>query len=300
MKNNDYTKMIKDLHAPATAVEQALQNAKSQIYTVSEQPPVTFFEKSSLRLSRRALIAASVVFACALSVSVFFLFGNKSVPIAQSSTTGATLSPTGTSASAAASDPQPESKQSTGFEDPNQYPTQVTTDSEGHTVIITIIDTITSDDGSGPAEPSENSSPTQSASKPTEGAKEPTTEKNTEMPSEPVSPTSPECTVPEWPSETDDPDPGVHADIVINVRITGEIRNKYNCVYCRIYDESGSLMGGGDLYSYARRADINKNYTLVSYFASKLEVDFPQGVYTYIFYTPDGEDFSNGQIEVYE
>ena len=301
MKNNDYTKLISELHAPSSAVEKALSNAKSQVNTLSELPPSTSPKKSVLRLSRRALLAASIVFVCALSVSVFFLFRNNPIPIAPSSTPGATLLPTETTAPTAAPASQQESRSTTASESPTQSPTQVSTDSEGHT-IITITQIITPDGEDGPAEPSENQSPTQSSQKPTEKASEQPTQKPTSAPRT----EEPQPTEAAYIDETTgDPNPA-EAELIISntlkvwTDVPDEILTKNSCVYCRIYDEYGTLLGDTDLFSSQHCADIDKNICYAVYDASEKRIELPEagGLYTYVFYTVDGTDFTVGQIYV--
>lgn len=312
MKNNDYTKMIKELHAPSCAVEKALQGAKSQRKAMSELFPETSQKKSALRLSRRALLAASIVFVCALSVSAFFLFRNNPVPIAPSVSTGVTPSPTETIPATGASASQQESKSVASSQAPTQYPTQLATDSEGRIVIITIAEITTIEETeTDPAEPSEKQSPTHSAEKPTDsGTEKPTdsgahqppqqsTEQTSDMPTEAVAPTLPEATIPAWyEGPTEDPVPGAPADITLAVGVSAEICSRYDFVYCRIYDSDGNLMGDGNLYGPTRKAYISKNFSLAIYYLSDLDVDYSDGTYNYIFYTPDGEDFFSGQIEI--
>ena len=272
-----------------TVSDELMQKALSIPETVEKKAPVSYVSRT-----RGLMTAAGFVLVFALSIFLFFYFGNKNVfsvapPTAQKATVSTAASESPTAPATKSSEPAGEQSEKPS-QPPTQVETQMSTDSEGNIVIITVITEITP----GEQEPTEGKSAAPGkgetateSSKPTESATEHQDETKPPEPTE-ESHTQPvtESSEPPWVAPTWHP---------ITAPISDEIRTGEQYVYCRIYEQNGHLLGGEDLFDDFHKVKVDPNNNSVEYNRYILS----KGAYHYYFYTEDGTDFYNNWIFIY-
>jgi hypothetical protein len=236
--------------------------------------PSSFTVKSAPVLPlRRIVAAASVMLIAALSITLYFLFGNKNgIPQIQ---------------------PSPASESAVPSE--NILPTYPTT---SPTVIPTASTAPT--EPSSPTEPPASEAPTESFTVPP--AEVPSAHPDpiiipTDEPPEP--PTAEETAPPFYPDE-----PTV---LVIRrmipveaVDVTAEDQEVDDSVYCTVYDSADRALLSADPYAADHRAlryDTAEGNVLYFECTLPLQADAPEPPYRYIFYTASGATLAEGYLE---
>lgn len=286
----------------------------------------------SFAAGRRLTAAAGLVLVSALSIALYFLFGNKmNTPIVISPSTQSTV-PHNTDGAEAGSDSPSDSPDSTvaetqakgliemiadflGLSDERtESPTEAPTPPGGTRPASATVPTApySPEPTSGivkPAVPSESSgSETQGytpppTAKPTVPVEPPWVEYPTEGEIEPIEPTDSEPWLPPYkPPETEPPTEG---EIETPGCTVGVFRAKLDLsllsgydggVYCKIYDSKGRLLGDSNLYSDEHLADVE---LLSKYADAYYEAEVPElGYYNYVFYTEEGRLLAQGQVYV--
>ena len=283
--------------------------------------------------NRAAAAAASLVLVSALSLTVYFLFGNKNstpfvvAPSPQSVTTPST--PTGESDS-----------------DPNHPVPEPTQPKSLWQNIVDFLfpqpteNNSTANNRTSPTETDRKSTVTPSATeaarpKPTQKIGEKATEKPYVQPTEPqpIRPTekSPDPTVPidppsddptegsshsgapgptDPPGEGDEPwlipptegglMPGAPTEIEIFAQVDSDRMEGVTGVYCKVYS-GDSLIGSSDLYDSSHTAyilDSVSQYTEV-YYATPYGLIRQSGFYTFVFYDQNGSELTRVKEYVY-
>lgn len=283
--------------------ESWIKNALDIPDSVSEQPEVKPFP-------RRYLTAASVVLIAVLGVSVYFLYGNKSpIPIVPKSSTPAAEAPSETTfveAPSAESGTVPDQTEPTQSKEkpsaaPTQPATQIATDSRGNIII-----TNRTDSTAAPTT-SLTQAATESATQKPQPIQAPTakaTETASVTPaSEPVIPSS------EPPTQISAPDIRKLTVIVPSDMFHVEICDSENePLYCAVYDNSGRLLGDGDLYSDSHLIEKEPipsmegeahGTSFLRYYEFEYDANqSPGSAFTYRIYLSDGHILYEGVVTV--
>ena len=241
---------------------------------------------------RYLAVAASMVLAFAMSISAYFFFGNKPSPVVPAvvikETTAATEKQEKTETQSA-TEKESEAPTQKPSNPSTQPPTQVSTDSEGNIIITTITDIITREieDATEADTPQQPSPKTE---QPTEIVKQPETEIESQT-EEPISPTDP----PYYPTPIENPpycvEPADECD-TFSVTVALDQLTGSGKVYCILFDETGNLLGDGDLICESRMATREwerDGYVQVSYTPKDYEIYVRQDyLYDVYFYNEDG------------
>ena len=295
-----------------------------------------------VRYRKQLVAAASLVLVSVLSLTVYFLLGNKiSTPIAvapspQSATTPS--APTGESDSAIPEDQQENIEATEApsvlqqiinsiFTKPSETrsngtsPTAVSPTEKGKSSGRTQPSETTKTSETQSATQKSSSSPTQPISQPTQPAPQPT--QAPVRPTEPPKPTVPAD--PPWiePSEGgSNPDPwGPEAPVPTEGEHDGEPGDPYpgfdlptfdlfarfatsrltdssdEYCYCKVYDNTGKLLGDSNLYSAEHIADIVQKSSDMSraVYITPEGLIWRNGYYNYVFYDKYGRMLAQGQ-----
>ena len=260
--------------------EELLQKALS-IPENAKSAPVSYSRTKSL------MTAAGFVLVFALSLFLFFLFGNKNaIPIAPSSVQNPPYSTAADTPTASqAENTEPSAPENSASSQPQtEIATELSTDAEGNIIVTVITRIITTEEDpteGNHAEPGENSSrPAQSENTP-----------QTEKPDDTVS-TESASKPPE--TKTEVPMTVEPAIICIGIQLPDEIRLNEQYVYCKIIDRNGNILGSQDLYASDHRVPVFENISYVE-FIPQWQIYNPFGC-TYYFYTKDGTVFQEGEL----
>ena len=207
--------------------------------------------RTSVVTSRRIAAAAGLVLVLGLSLTIYFLFGNKTVV--------PSVLPSPTSSESSASSAR-QIQGSAGTES-DVFPSEPSTDKPSPEAAAGLPTEGTAAYHTEPDVTSKQTDPT--CEVPSEPQTQPPDEKHTEpsqAPEPPVEiPVGENATEPGLPQKTDDAER--HAEIVeplcaLSTDAGYTANESYVRIYCRVYDSSGRLTGDPDPYSEARLAQL--------------------------------------------
>lgn len=275
------------------------------------------------RMNRTLAAAASLVLISALSLTVYFLFGNKhDTPFAVAPSSQSVITP---SSPTGESDSDP-----TGEHDPTE-PTEARS---GLQKLIDALFPKPSQDTTGTSDP--NTTPNKKSTKPdTVKPTAPSSNGNTtpsptqynhgqsktdptDMPTEPdenppVQPTEPPADPPCNEEPTDDPDdpwwwePEIPTEgdvelpwlgpITVTVYIDSDIVSDDSRVFCKVYDQSGTRLGSSDLYDSSHMAELFERGEIMTRVSYETPDDLitSSGYYLFVFYDRNGKVMAQTQ-----
>lgn len=276
---------MKNVYIPESFVNGALN-----VPTV-ETSPVFFF-----RYSKTLAFVASIVLVCILGVALFFITDkNTAIPSVK-------ITETECETTAPIVENTTFSADATKTQKPSEKPAKSTSTETEKSETIT----------------KETVKETEKKEDPTEivgsldGKPETDATENEEKPTKPTTPTSP-VEPPEDEVPPDGPVVEIEQSYVSSYHsgiITAKVHKSQmsDSFYCRIYDSSGKLLGGENLHSYSKRAEIvidsesvedaNNNFSTVEYDVGKLSQSIEKGRYYVVFYTDYGVDICSEYIYV--